>query len=66
MDGLERINGVIFGSLFLTVFEFELDPVIILLSKLIHFKGRRSFFLLEKKRRTKTKNTIGVDMRLEN
>ena len=49
MDGLERINGVIFGSLFLTVFEFELDPVIILLSKLIHFKWRISFFLLEKK-----------------
>ena len=50
MDGLERINGVIFGSLFLTVFEFELDLVIILLSKLIHFKWRISFFLLEKKK----------------
>ena len=57
MDGLERINGVIFGSLFLTVFEFELDPVIILLSKLIHFKWRISFFLLEKK--NKIKNYVG-------
>ena len=24
-DGFERINGVIFGSLFLSIFEFELD-----------------------------------------
>ena len=62
-----------FGGLFLAVFEFGLDSLIvvfefeldslnILLSKLIHLKWR-SFFLLKNQKQT---NTVRVDSKLKN
>ena len=58
-DGFERINGVIFGSLFLSIFEFELDSLNILLSKFI-------IFLIEEPKTNKQTNTVRVDSKLKN